>query len=201
MFGSAAVDQCCTICWTDNLHRQKDGICKSSSCNQPWWEGQVKFRQCNVRGYLNSQVFRSGPVRLRNNRLALMGVILRLTATIAKHLTGRDDDAESFTVASSLVCFVQIFTPLFVPLSSFLSFICLPSAICLYFFPSFHLKFVSFFFISCITSVFLYQIPHCRYQCKVEPLPSRVNCEWRPNFTYGGQPIEGSPQFWESVLS
>jgi hypothetical protein len=35
----------------------------------------------------------------------------------------------------------------------------------------------------------------------VEPLPSRVNCEWRPNFTYGGQPIEGSLQSWESVLS
>jgi hypothetical protein len=53
-----------------------------------------------------------------------MGVILRLTATIAKLLTGRDDDAESFTVASSLVCFVRFHT-----------------TFCLYFFlPFFYFK-------------------------------------------------------------
>jgi hypothetical protein len=62
MFGSADVDQCCTVCWMANLHRQKDGICKSSLWNQPWWEGQAKFRQCKVREYLNLEVFRYGPV-------------------------------------------------------------------------------------------------------------------------------------------
>ena len=83
---------------------------------------------------------------MRNNRLALMGAILRLNATIAKLLTGRDDDAESFTVASSLVCFVHFhflslflsfFLPFFYFLSSlgflplFLSF--LPSQVCFFF--------------------------------------------------------------------
>lgn len=71
-----------------------------------------------------------------------MGVILRLTATIAKLHAGRDDDAESFTVASSLVCFVRFHTTFC--LSFFLSFItCLRSVFFLYFFPSLHLKFAS----------------------------------------------------------